>query len=154
MALTNRLAQAHQLRLTKAFPPLIDDLPAATCVAHAPTLGVLAPPPSTPPPAIATNAKELEVLVGTPGDGHELGTMKDGTPSSLHLVVDAPYQSWAGEGTFVHVLALDRRFRPAHGAEVFLDGRHIGTMDANGTLAYRRRRRAKRTRSPRVDSSW
>ena len=87
---------------------------------------------------MAQSAKPLEVLVGTPGDGHKLGTIKDGTKSSLHLVVDAPYQSWAGEGTFVHVLALDGQFRPARGAKVYLDDQHIGTMDDSGTLAFRR----------------
>ena len=65
-----------------------------------------------------------EILIGEPGDGHRLeGRGRDRarrrTPrrERLYLVADAPYQSWANEGTYVHLLALTPEFRPASGAK-------------------------------------
>lgn len=56
----------------------------------------------------------------------------------LHVVLDAPYQSWAGEGTFVHALVMDDRLRPVPGAEVYLGPELVARTDEHGAVAFRR----------------
>lgn len=104
---------------------------------------------------------EIDVLIGRPGDGRELSEAElarevlsgweleeelddEGRPRrtparTLHVVADVPYESFTGEGTWVHVLALSPDFRPAPNAEVFLDGRLVGLTEEHGTLVFRRR---------------
>ncbi|MBN8615618.1 MAG: hypothetical protein J0L92_33795 [Deltaproteobacteria bacterium] len=112
------------------------------------------PPPGTDAAVGMPEVGEVEVLLGSEGDRSELPADANdrfdggfgGTavaagaspPQRLHVVLDAPYQSWADEGTFVHLVAMTPDFRPAAGADVYLFGRHIGTADAHGAFAFRR----------------
>jgi len=96
----------------------------------------------------------VEILIGTEGDRRELPAEAidrfDGgfsgvfvragetPPRRLHVVLDAPYQSWADEGTFVHLVVLTPELRPAAGAEIYLFGRLIGIADEHGAFAFRR----------------
>ncbi|MCB9612489.1 MAG: hypothetical protein H6721_13135 [Sandaracinus sp.] len=59
----------------------------------------------------------------------------------LHLVMDFPYQAWAGEGSWVHLVVLDAEHAPVPSAEVFLDGALVGRTEAHGTFVFRRRPR-------------
>ncbi len=113
-----------------------------------------APPPGTDAAVSMPEVGEVEILIGAEGDRSALpddaiDRLDDGfhgsyvragatPPSRLHVVLDAPYQSFADEGTFVHLVALTPDFQPAAGAEVFLFGRLIGTADAHGAFAFRR----------------
>ncbi|MFO0710315.1 MAG: MG2 domain-containing protein [Sandaracinus sp.] len=98
---------------------------------------------------------EVDILIGTEGDRRELPAdaidrldagfqgsyVRAGdttAPERLHVVLDAPYQSWADEGTFVHLVVLRPDFRPAAGAEIYLFGRLLGTADEHGAFAFRR----------------
>ena len=58
---------------------------------------------------------------------------------AIHLMMDFPYQSWAGEGSWVHLVALDTELQPIDGAEVFLDRELIGRTEEHGTLVFRKR---------------
>jgi hypothetical protein len=97
---------------------------------------------------------DVEILLGREGDRRalppEASDRLDGgfngvfvvagqaPPERLHVVLDAPYQSWADEGTFVHLVVLTPDFRPAAGAEIYLFERLIGTADEHGAFAFRR----------------
>lgn len=52
-------------------------------------------------------------------------------------MVDAPYESWSGEGSFVHVVAVTPAMRPCPGAEVYLGRRRMGRADEHGTFVFR-----------------
>ncbi len=56
----------------------------------------------------------------------------------LHVVLDAPYQSWSGDGTFVHALVMDDSLEPVAGAEVYLGSELVARTDEHGTVAFRR----------------
>jgi hypothetical protein len=110
----------------------------------------------------------IDVLIGRAGDGRELseearalpvvrgwgedeyeyeeeeraaGSSTRRTPRGLHVVLDVPYESWSGDGTFVHLTAFSPTMQPASGAEVYLDGRLVGFTEEHGTLAFRRQPR-------------
>ncbi|MBI5486589.1 MAG: hypothetical protein HY905_04580 [Deltaproteobacteria bacterium] len=92
--------------------------------------------------APVSGAGGTAVLIGEPAAEGEAGAddAREASPedeSRLRLVVDAPYQSWAGDGTYVHLVAFTPDFEPAAGAAVFLDGRKIGRTDDSGTLVFR-----------------
>ena len=60
-------------------------------------------------------------------------------PDVLHLVLDSPYESWADLGSYAHLVVFGPGFDPVEGADVYLDGRHIGRTDGTGTFVFRRR---------------
>lgn len=57
----------------------------------------------------------------------------------IHLVMDFPYQAWSGEGSWVHLVALDTDLTPLPGAEIFLNGELVGRADEHGTFVFRKR---------------
>ncbi|NMC71976.1 MAG: hypothetical protein GYA57_18240 [Myxococcales bacterium] len=57
----------------------------------------------------------------------------------LHLVLDSPYESWADLGSYAHLVVFGPGFDPVEGADVYLDGKHIGRTDGTGTFVFRRR---------------
>ncbi len=80
------------------------------------------------------------------GEVHGLGDVwadydADGRAVALpiHLVMDFPYQAWTGEGSWVHLVALDTNLTPLPGAEVFFNRVLIGRADENGTFVFRKR---------------
>ncbi len=128
------------------------------------TTAVEPPGGGTPGPA-PSRPGAIEVVIGTAGDGRQLSEREPARevvsgwedesedddyddegrprrparrPRSLHVVLDVPYESWNGDGTFVHLTVFDAALRPARGAEVYLDGRLVGSTEAHGTLAFRR----------------
>lgn len=128
-------------------------------VAAVPDAGSAPPPPSEAREGSEDdddrpNLGPIEILLGTEGDrralpadaidrfdgGFEGSYLAPGAslPSRLHVVLDAPYQSWADEGTFVHLVVLTPDFQPAAGAEIYLFGQQIGLADAHGAFAFRR----------------
>lgn len=114
--------------------------------------------PAPPAAEFATGPAPIEILIGEAASGQELGDgdaerdipsgweteaelderVRYRVPRTLHAVIDVPYQSWSGAGTFVHLTVFSPAFRPAAGAEVFLDGALIGRTERNGAIAFRR----------------
>jgi hypothetical protein len=119
-----------------------------------PDAGAMPPPPEGDAGVRLPEVGEVEILIGREGDRRPLvpepNDRLDGgfhgvfvaagqaPPERLHVVLDAPYQSWADEGTFVHLVVLTPDFRPAAGAEIYLFERLIGTADEHGAFAFRR----------------
>ena len=83
----------------------------------------------------------VEVLVGRRASGKRLSAVgrANERERNLCLVVNAPYQSWSGEGTNVHLASYSDRFEPAGDAEVYLGKNLIGRTDEHGAFAYRQR---------------
>ncbi|MFO0646541.1 MAG: MG2 domain-containing protein [Polyangiales bacterium] len=101
--------------------------------------GVTQPPPDLSPDRTPASARQgplgSTVLLGEPGDGAPLAAFTG--PRTLHVMVDAPYESWSGEGSFVHVVAVTPAMRPCPGAEVYLGRRRMGRADEHGTFVFR-----------------
>lgn len=102
-------------------------------------VGVTRPPPDLSPDRTPAGARPgplgSTVLLGEPGDGAPLAAFTG--PRALHVMVDAPYESWSGEGSFVHVVAVTPAMRPCPGAEVYLGRRRMGRADERGTFVFR-----------------
>lgn len=100
---------------------------------------VTRPPPDLSPDRTPAGARPgplgSTVLLGEPGDGAPLAALTG--PRALHVMVDAPYESWSGEGSFVHVVAVTPAMRPCPGAEVYLERRRMGRADEHGTFVFR-----------------
>lgn len=122
-----------------------------------------------PRPSDGPAPGSIEVTLGEPADGPPLDSVPfarnvgsigmaeyahlrrrmDRLPRApgLHVVLDAPYQSWSGDGTFVHALVMDDALEPVAGAKVYLGTELVARTDENGTVAFRR------TPSPDQDGS-
>lgn len=61
----------------------------------------------------------------------------DAPTQQLFLVVDTPYEIWSGAGSYVRVVAYRPDFRPAAGAQIYLDEQQVGITDAHGGLVFR-----------------
>lgn len=80
----------------------------------------------------------MNVKIGTRGDFHSLNyTEHPWEPLPVRLVLNAPYQAWAEDGTYVHVVAFTPTMQPCANADFYLRDRHIGKADANGAFAFR-----------------
>ncbi|MBN2736530.1 MAG: hypothetical protein JXR70_06075 [Spirochaetales bacterium] len=55
---------------------------------------------------------------------------------SLIMVINYPYQIWSQDSTKIHTTFFMPDFKPAKGAEVFVDGRFIGRSDGNGVMIF------------------
>ncbi|MFO0561592.1 MAG: MG2 domain-containing protein [Polyangiales bacterium] len=87
----------------------------------------------------ADAGRSIEVRIGTRGDHHPLPRRnRIWEPMPARLVMNAPYQSWADQGTFVHVVAFTPALEPCETADFYLDNRHVGRADRNGAFAFRR----------------
>ena len=82
-----------------------------------------------------------EVLIGTAAKGGDKGKAIDADAGKLangvRLVLDTPYQIFSQTGSYVHVAAYLASFVPAAGARVFVDGKLVGTADADGAFVFR-----------------
>ena len=100
-----------------------------------------APSPDAGPPSTRArpNADEIEVRIGSRGDRHALPRAeRQWQPRPARIVLNAPYQSWADEGTFVHVVAYTPALDRCDRADFYLGDVHVGTGDEHGAFAFRR----------------
>jgi hypothetical protein len=87
----------------------------------------------------AAARRSIEVRIGTRGDNHRLPRRnRIWEPLPARLVMNAPYQSWSDQGTFVHVVAFTPALEPCETADFYVNNRHIGRADRNGAFAFRR----------------
>ncbi|MEM1415547.1 MAG: MG2 domain-containing protein [Myxococcota bacterium] len=119
--------------------------------------------PAAPTPASDARPTPgtLELALGVPAEGPPLDAVPKAEPvrgvgvreyrglrrgrgaplpraHGLHVVMNAPYQSWAGAGTFVHALVLSEDLDPVPGADVYLGTELVGRTDPHGAIAFRR----------------
>ncbi len=95
-------------------------------------------------PSDATDARgprvdTITVKIGTRGDNHNLNLTEhvwERLPA--RLVLNAPYQSWADDGSFVHVVAFTPAMEPCANADFYLLDHHLGRADSHGTFAFRK----------------
>ncbi|MBL8684499.1 MAG: hypothetical protein JNK05_35320 [Myxococcales bacterium] len=93
-------------------------------------------PPST---RSRPNPDEIEIRIGTRGDRHPLPRgERQWEQRAARLVLNAPYQSWGDEGTFVHVIAYTPTLARCEQADFYLGNVHVGRGDEHGAFAFRR----------------
>ncbi len=97
-------------------------------------------PPASDGSARPTRAPDaIDVRIGTPGDRHQL-------PRNAHrwedrparIVMNAPFQAWADEGTFVHAVAFTPSLERCARADFYLGETHVGRADQHGAFAFRK----------------
>ncbi|MDP3274060.1 MAG: MG2 domain-containing protein [Deltaproteobacteria bacterium] len=94
--------------------------------------GAVTGPRPTPTPG------SIEVRIGTAGDNSLLvPRAHTWQPQRARLVVNAPYQSWSEEGSFVHVVAFTPAMAPCSSSAIYLDNRNIGTTNEHGAFAFK-----------------